>query len=49
MTTAMWSIIDRGDVSEMAKALEQDPDLVYLRSEVRFPSHKVLVSILPCP
>ena len=33
MTTAMWSLIDRGDIGELAKALDSDPDLVYIRSE----------------
>ena len=32
-TTAMWSLIDHGDTSELIKALNADPDLVYLRSE----------------
>ena len=29
----MWSIIDRGDIDELTKALDQDTNLVYLRSE----------------
>mmetsp|Transcript_12591 Transcript_12591/g.29622 ORF Transcript_12591/g.29622 Transcript_12591/m.29622 type:complete len:206 (-) Transcript_12591:239-856(-) len=33
MTTAMWSIIDRGDTEALKTALEQDPNLVYIRSE----------------
>ena len=33
MTTAMWSLIDRGDLAELSKALESDTDLVYIRSE----------------
>jgi hypothetical protein len=31
MTTAMWSIIDRGDLAELTAAVDSDPDLVYLR------------------
>jgi ankyrin repeat protein len=33
MSTAMWSIIDRGDSASLAKSLEADPNLVYVRSE----------------
>mmetsp|Transcript_74102 Transcript_74102/g.144802 ORF Transcript_74102/g.144802 Transcript_74102/m.144802 type:complete len:114 (+) Transcript_74102:199-540(+) len=33
MTTAMWAIIDRGDFTELSKAIDNDPDLVYIRSE----------------
>jgi len=29
----MWSLIDRGDLGELKKALEADTDLIYLRSE----------------
>jgi len=31
MTTAMWSIVDRGDLAELSNAIDSDPDLVYLR------------------
>ena len=29
----MWAIIDGGDMEELAKAIDADKDLVYLRSE----------------
>lgn len=33
MSTAVWSIIDQGDSNSLIKALEADPNLVYVRSE----------------
>ena len=33
MTTEMWRLIDRGDMTALQQAIERDSNLVYLRSE----------------